>query len=125
MRQSFSAVSETEDIKKYGPLTDDLLREGLKKDKGEAAQLVSWRCEDFTKLGDNYATFVTSVKIEYKEKGQGESREVSYVTKIAHQLTGSMNNITSMVFHREGASFIEILPAVNEALKEVHMDAIR
>ncbi|XP_050727369.1 uncharacterized protein LOC127004088 isoform X2 [Eriocheir sinensis] len=118
-------VTETEDTKKYVPLTDNLVREALRKDKGEAALLVSWRCEDFTKKGDNYACFVTSVNVKYKENGQGEPRQVSYVAKIAHQMTGSMTELMNEVFHKEGTCFNEILPAVNEALKELHMDSIR
>lgn len=117
-------MSET-DTKKYDPLTEDLVCEALRKDKGKEAQLISWKCEDFTKKGDNYASFVTSVKVEYKEKGLGEPRQVSYVAKISHQIAGPIAQTMNDVFRREGASFTEILPAVNEVLKELHMDAIR
>lgn len=112
-------------MKKYGPLTDNLVREALKKDKGEAALLVSWRCEDFTKKGDNYACFVTSVKVNYKENGHEEPRQVSYVAKIAHQLSGILTELMNEVFQKEGTCFNEILPAVNELLEELHIDSIR
>ncbi|XP_050727767.1 uncharacterized protein LOC127004245 isoform X2 [Eriocheir sinensis] len=118
-------MSETENTKLYWPLTEDLVLEALRKDKGEAAQLVLWRCKDFTKKGDNYVCFVTSVSVEYKEEGQAEPRHVSYVAKIAHQMKGGMTKMRNDVFLKEGASYIEILPAANEALKELHMDAIR
>lgn len=121
----FSTVSETEDTKKYGPLTDNLVKEALRKDKGEAALLVSWRCEDFTKKGDNYACVVTSIKVEYKENEQGEPRQVSYVAKITHQIVGVMAELMNDVFLKEGAAFGEILPAVNQVLKDLNMDAIR
>ncbi|XP_050727759.1 uncharacterized protein LOC127004243 isoform X1 [Eriocheir sinensis] len=118
-------VSETKDTERYAPLTQDLVREALRKDKGEAAQLVSWRCKDFTNKGDNYACFVTSVSVQYKEEGQAEPRQVSYVAKIAHQVKSVMNSLMNEVFLKEGANFTEILPAANEALKELHMDPIR
>ncbi|KAG0697285.1 hypothetical protein GWK47_026362 [Chionoecetes opilio] len=123
-----SYLAEAEDTtKKYGPLTDDLLRNTLRKDKGDAAELVSWKCEDFTKKGDNYASFVTSVKVQYREAKEGALKEASYVAKIAHQLEmeTKFRSITNEVFEKEGCCFIEILPKMNQAMRELHLDAIR
>lgn len=120
---SFPAVTEMED--KYEPLTEDIVREALWKDKGVEAQLVSWRCQDFTKEGDNYTSFVTSVIVEYKENGQGELQHVSYVAKIAKQSKGCMAKLMHESFLMEFATFNEILPATNEILKDLHMEAIR
>ncbi|KAG0728017.1 hypothetical protein GWK47_003882 [Chionoecetes opilio] len=121
-------VAEAEDTtKKYGPLTDDLLRNTLRKDKGDAAELVSWKCEDFTKKGDNYASFVTSVKVQYREAKEGALKEASYVAKIAHQMEmeTKFRSIMNEVFEKEGCCFLEILPKMNQAMRELHLDAIR
>lgn len=114
-----------DDTKKYEPLTEDLVLEALRKDKGEDAQLVSWKYKDFTKKGDNYACFVTGVEVQYKDEEHGAPMGVTYVAKLSHQITSSFADMMNEVFQKEGACFLEILPKVNEVLRELHIDGIR
>ncbi|KAK8407281.1 hypothetical protein O3P69_002085 [Scylla paramamosain] len=114
-----------DDTKKYEPLTEDLVREALRRDKGEDAQLVSWKYKDFTKKGDNYACFVTSVEVQYKEEEHGASMEITYVAKLAHQIASPLTELMNEVFQKEGTCFMEILPKMNEVLKELDIDSIR
>ena len=118
-------MAEVEDDTKYEPLTESLIWEALRNDKGKNARLVSWKYKDFTKKGDNYACFVTSVDVQYKEEEHEESMEVTYVAKLAHQIASSFKEMMNEVFQKEGTCFMEIIPKLNEVLKELHIDSIR
>ena len=119
-------MAEADDsTKKYKPLTEDLVRKTLRQDKGKGAQLVSWEYKDFTKKGDNYACFVTSVKVQYKDEEQRSSGEITYVGKIAHQMESAFADLMNEVFQKEGTCFIEIMPQINDALLELQLDGIR
>ena len=95
----------------------------VKADKGSDAVLDSFRVEDFTKKGDNYACVVTSVVVQYTRLGKpGES---SYVVKLNPCHEGSLGSMMHIVFEKETAFYTKILPLLNKKLTEVNEHPLR
>ncbi|XP_042874594.1 uncharacterized protein LOC122254789 [Penaeus japonicus] len=98
-------------------VTEEAVKETLKADKGAEAQLTSWRIEDFTKLGDNYASVVTSVVVGFTR--EGTESQTSYVVKInpCHGFQ-NMEKATNIGFVKETEFYGKLLPQLNSALEE-------
>lgn len=72
-------MTEAEDPRSL--ITATHIQAALTKNQGQDARLISWKLEDFTKKGDNYASFVTSVRVHFSLAGSSSKEEVSYVAK--------------------------------------------
>lgn len=99
-------------------VTEAHVREALAVDKGTTAQLTSWSVVDFTKQGDNYACFVSSVRVKFLLDGQ--SSEVVYVVKLNPcRNFESMREFTQNVFEKESKFYLSLLPELNSVLNEI------
>ncbi|XP_063597604.1 uncharacterized protein LOC134774190 [Penaeus indicus] len=99
-------------------ITERHILTALTKDQGQDARLVSWNLEDFTKRGDNYASFVTSVKVHFTLSGS--SRETSYVAKTNPRR--SIKALEAMMrshFRREEVFYATLKPMLDEELRRL------
>ncbi|XP_068229655.1 uncharacterized protein [Palaemon carinicauda] len=104
-------------------ITEDDVKETLLSDKGEEAELSSWEVVDFTKEGDNYSTFVTSIQVTYFMND--EELQVSYITKVnpCRKMEG-FESITHALFEKEANFYLNVVPDLNSALEEAGMEAL-
>ncbi|XP_037794500.1 uncharacterized protein LOC119589919 isoform X1 [Penaeus monodon] len=105
-------------------VTEEAVQEALKADKGVEAQLTSWRIEDFTKFGDNYASIVTSVVVSFVLDGVDE--QTSYVVKVnpCHSYQ-NMEGATNIGFVKEAEFYGKLLPRLNAAMEEASLKTLR
>lgn len=102
----------------YKLLTEANVSAALASDQGPEAELLSWEIRDFTKKGDNYACFVTSVQVRFRLGG--EERATSYVAKLnPRRADEGLNEMVSQIFSREGTVFTEVIPAMNQILARI------
>ncbi|KAB7500015.1 hypothetical protein Anas_13176 [Armadillidium nasatum] len=105
-------------------ITEELVKNGLQKDKGENAELLSWNIKDFTSKGDGYTSFVTSVTVKYK-KDEIQS-EASYVVKLNPKRPPSpFSDMTKMMFPRETVILNDIIGAMNKHLERLFLEPLR
>ena len=97
-------------------LTREVIAQVFKADKGQDAELLSFELKDFTKKGDNYASFITSIVCSgtYEE----QKIEENYVVKVnlAKEQT-PFQCFLNMVFEREKKFLTEVLPKINQVLE--------
>ncbi|XP_042858440.1 uncharacterized protein LOC122244565 isoform X2 [Penaeus japonicus] len=104
-------------VESHKLLTEDKIKSALESDRGTEAELLSWTIKDFTKKGDNYACFVTSVEVQYRLGGK--ERTTSYVAKLNPCRTNeALNEMMGKIFYREGTVFTKVIPAMNEILTQ-------
>lgn len=102
----------------YKLLTEANVSAALASDQGPEAELLSWEIRDFTKKGDNYACFVTSVQVRFRVGA--EERATSYVAKLnPRRADEGLNEMVSQIFSREGTVFTEVIPAMNQILARI------
>ncbi|XP_066990443.1 uncharacterized protein [Macrobrachium rosenbergii] len=108
---------EEEPVDPKSLIADEDVKGTLLSDKGEDAELVSWEVVDFTKTGDNYSTFVTSIQVTYSSND--EQLQVSYVVKVnpCRKLEG-FQSITHTLFEKEANFYKSIVPDLNSVLEE-------
>ena len=88
----------------------------LRNDKGPDAKLDSFKVEDFTKKGDNYACVVTSIIVEYTQNGK--PNQTSYVVKLNPCYgEGLSSAVINPIFKGETGFYKLILPELNKLLK--------
>ncbi|KAK4307918.1 hypothetical protein Pmani_020366 [Petrolisthes manimaculis] len=129
MRFFFFSVS-TEATEKRDPLsliTEQHVKSALRKDKGDEAQLLTWNINNFTKKGDNLASVVTSVVIDYHLAHLGsETHQTSYIIKLNPCITSAFtDSFTNMVFEKEVNFYEEILPDLNHMLNNTGQESLR
>ncbi|XP_037797737.1 uncharacterized protein LOC119592917, partial [Penaeus monodon] len=96
-------------------ITENHILKALTKDQGRDARLISWSLEDFTKKGDNYASFVTSAKVRFTLSGS--SREVSYVAKTnPRRSIKALEPMMRSHFRREEVFYATLAPMLDERL---------
>ncbi|XP_042874593.1 uncharacterized protein LOC122254788 [Penaeus japonicus] len=97
-------------------ITEESVKEALRADKGNEAQLTSWEIKDFTRKGDNYVALVTSVEVEFALNG--EEKKVSYVIKAnpCHDAK-SYEDVTHAIFLKEAHFYTNLLPQLNLILQ--------
>jgi len=101
-------------------ITAEAVTAALTADKGAQAKLKSFKVSDFTAKGDNYATFVTSVMVEYCV--ENEVQNVSYVVKCNPQNSmESMSDSIAFVFRKETMFYEQLLPELNAILKSLNL----
>jgi len=99
--------------------------QALKADKGAQAELKSFQAVDFTAKGDNYASYVTSVEVEYCLPG-GDLQKVTYVVKCNPQRSmQSMNDIVSFIFKKETIFYEKIVPEINAVFKSLGLPNLK
>ncbi|XP_076066181.1 uncharacterized protein LOC143039817 [Oratosquilla oratoria] len=105
-------------------ITEDLVRNCLRADKGQGAVLQSFEVRDFTKKGDNYMTIVTSVFVQYRKDEKDHS--ISYVVKLNPQRAmAALNNALELIFTKETGFYKEISPALNKQLELTGQPGLR
>ncbi|XP_068229156.1 uncharacterized protein [Palaemon carinicauda] len=98
-------------------ITEDEVKQSLQADKGEEAELTSFEIVDFTKPGDNYSNFVTSIEVKYTL--EDEEQEVVYVAKVnpCKKLEG-FEEMSHEFFEKEIKFYQEVIPELNAVLEE-------
>lgn len=118
-------VIEEPEVKGYKQVTEENVKEALRADKGSGAHLVSWRIQDFTNKGDNYACIVTSVVVKYIL--EGIQQETTYVAKFFRDFgpESSFQDMMQFIFVKEGSCLKDILPEMNKVMKQIGHHGIR
>lgn len=99
-------------------MTDEVIQEALRADKGPDASLVSWKFEDFTMKGDNYTCLVTCLVVQYTLGGKLE--EATYVAKMRRNIAmDTFASVIQKLVKWEGTCLAEIVPCMNKILKEL------
>jgi len=102
----------------------EMVLEVLRKDKGSDAILKSFNLIDFTKKGDNYSCFVTSIVAEYMIEGKVSSAK--YIAKMNPKRGfAAGDGFTAIQFKQENKFYAEILPELNQVLQENHQESLR
>jgi len=105
-------------------ITKEMIMEVLRKDKGSDVILKSFQIKDFTKKGDNYSCFVTSINAEYMIEGKISSAK--YIAKMnAKRGLNAGEAITASQFRQENMFYAELLPELNEILQANHQESMR
>ncbi|XP_037775108.1 uncharacterized protein LOC119572204 isoform X2 [Penaeus monodon] len=105
-------------------LTNHLVQHVLEADKGNNATLTSWCFDDLTSDGDNYSTYVTSVKVAYSQGGA--ALETTYVAKLNPCGNVSKSgSLTSSMFEKEGQFYTKLEPALSLELTALGHESLR
>ncbi|KAK3894911.1 hypothetical protein Pcinc_001359 [Petrolisthes cinctipes] len=127
MRLSFSFSVSAEATGKRDPLnfiTEQHVKSALRKEKGDEAQLLIWNINNFTEKGDNMATVVTSVVVDYHLGS--ETHQTSYIIKLNPCITSALNDLfTNMIFEKEVNFYEKILPDLNHILNNAGQESLR
>ncbi|XP_066990856.1 uncharacterized protein [Macrobrachium rosenbergii] len=119
------AANEMKPVTPQSVITEDSVKKVLEADKGSDALLKSWKVIDFTKPGDNYACFVTSVGVKFS-KGNEEDCEVSYIVKLnAQRRMEGIPDMTPFMFKKEGKFYEQLAPVLNGALTAAGQKPLR
>ena len=115
-----NAVTEDANSSSKDLLTKEIVAQVFKADKGQNAELLSFEIKDFTKKGDNYASYVTSVIC--KGTCEGQDVEGNYVVKAPSGIgVANFLQFLNMIFVREGSFYTKVLPKLNEVLSHFQM----
>ena len=96
----------------------------LKTEKGQSAQLESFQIEDFTSKGDNYASIVSSVKVNFEK--DGKRQRTSYIVKLNPCVPiPMMEKIGNKSFEKETKFYENILPLLNAELEKIKEPRLR
>ncbi|KAB7500114.1 hypothetical protein Anas_04970, partial [Armadillidium nasatum] len=117
-------TEESIPIKSYQLVTDELVMEALKNDKGQEAELLSWKIKPFTKKGDNFSSIVVSIEVRYRKNGT--ETEDTFVAKI--NPLRPMSPITEAMeesYAREPIILSSIIGGMNQHLENLRLDKIR
>ncbi|KAB7499292.1 hypothetical protein Anas_04960 [Armadillidium nasatum] len=125
-------------------ITEELVRNGLQKDKGKNAELLSWNIKDFTNKGDGYTSFRNKCNalqhVKYKKGNEESQSEASYVVKLnPKRPPGPMTKMmeshvsTRRSVHKnliESSSIkllilTDIIGAMNEHLDRLNLEPLR
>ncbi|XP_076032190.1 uncharacterized protein LOC143019993 [Oratosquilla oratoria] len=105
-------------------ITEKLVIACLRADKGEDAVFQSYKIKDFTKVGDNYISVVTSVQVQYT---LGEKdHQVGYVVKLnPNWKFGEATDVLREFFSKEGGFYKEIKPVLDQELMDIGLPCLR
>ncbi|XP_064121425.1 uncharacterized protein LOC135225828 isoform X3 [Macrobrachium nipponense] len=119
------ASSEKKTVVPQSLIAEESVKKVLETDKGSDVLLKSWKVVDFTKPGDNYTCFVTSVEVKFS-KGNGEDCEVTYIVKLnAQRKMEGFPDMTPFLFTKEGKFYEQLVPVLNEALTAAGQKPLR
>ncbi|XP_042223023.1 uncharacterized protein LOC121867237 [Homarus americanus] len=100
------------------------VKSALEADKGSNAQLISWKVEDFTIKGDNYACVVTSIKVTYRQGGS--EHKATYVAKCNPcRQHATLDEFVHMAFEKEAGFYQDLLPLLNTELIRIKHEPLR
>ena len=100
-------------------LTFECVETAVQKDKGNDFKLLSFEVRDFTKEGDNYLSFVTSVLSQVENAKTGEKEEISYIAKLNPcKSSQSSDKSTNKMFLHECKILTHVIPLFNSVLLE-------
>ena len=103
-------------INSYDIITCNGIKDALQKSHGPDYKLISFHIKDFTKKGDNYASFVTSVVVNVRKGENGKEEEMCYIVKLNPCRNNPWDIIASTLFRREGVCFTQIGPDLSKIL---------
>ncbi|KAF2358973.1 Protein of unknown function DUF227 [Trinorchestia longiramus] len=105
-------------------VTEEHVKEALLKDIGPDAKYKAFEIIDFCSKGDNYACFVTSVKVIFVLGG--EEKSVTYIAKLNPGAQMElMQYFTKTAFEKEGQFYFDMIPALNKILKNVSLPQLK
>lgn len=106
-------------------INEENVKATLANDKGSAATYTAHEIIDFTALGDNYACFVTSVKVLFTMNGQDD--EETYIVKLNPCRSGmpEFEFMTTLIFEKECQAYTVIVPQLNAILSELGQPELR
>ena len=97
-------------------LTNDVILSAIRNDKNCEVELLSWKTKNFTKIGDNYASFVTSIEAEISINGIKD--EVYYIAKLNPCRTSECWNVfNNHAFKQEIEFLTQIKPMLSSFIK--------
>lgn len=116
---------KTEKVDPKSLITEAHVKTALAKDKGSDAKLSSWTIHDFTERGDNFATIVTSVKVEFTKEGKEQSE--TYVVKLnpCRPKVKNMSDMWAKLFLKEIGFYDELGPELSSELTAVGERGLR
>jgi len=119
------ASEAVEEVSKPGDvITAAAVTRALRADKGDQAELKSFRVVDFTAKGDNYASYVTSVEVDYCLEAR-TVKNVTYVVKcIAEGSWETICDTSSFIFKKETTFYENIFPVLNKAIKTLALPSL-
>ncbi|CAL4238977.1 unnamed protein product, partial [Meganyctiphanes norvegica] len=122
-RSPYSTSSRMDNPEATSLLKKYQIKSTLLADKGVEATLVSWTTKPFTKKGDNFSAFITSIVVTYILDNREET--VTYVAKInpCRYDTG-FDEVQNTFFKREGQFYMEILNDINKELLKSEISTI-
>lgn len=102
----------------------DDVQKALLSEMGPQAVMESFKIEDFTAKGDNYACVVSSVRVTYKK--DNDVQETSYVVKL-NPCRGQvgMGAMSEVMFSKETGFYVEILPKLNLELQKIGISPLK
>ncbi|KAL7648247.1 UNVERIFIED_CONTAM: hypothetical protein RMT77_000153 [Armadillidium vulgare] len=111
-------------LKSYELVSNELVTDALKNDKGPNAELLSWEIKPFTNKGDNYSSIVVGITVSYR-KNEMDS-ECTYVAKLnpLRPLNSNTENFENS-YTRETEVLNGIVEGMNNQLKQLGFDAIK
>ncbi|KAF2358972.1 Protein of unknown function DUF227 [Trinorchestia longiramus] len=119
-----SATLLNTNAKAHQTVTEELVKKALLSDKGPEAKYKAFEIIDFCSKGDNYACFVTSVKVIFLLGG--EEKTETYITKINHgNEQGDFEQFSAVMFRKEGKFYTSLVPAMNEELQNLGLSALK
>ncbi|RXG70566.1 hypothetical protein Avbf_01638 [Armadillidium vulgare] len=119
-----SEVQGSAPLKSYELVSNELVTDALKNDKGPNAELLSWEIKPFTNKGDNYSSIVVGITVSYR-KNEMDS-ECTYVAKLnpLRPLNSNTENFEKS-YTRETEVLNGIVEGMNNELKRLGFDAIK
>lgn len=108
-------------------ITEQHVTSALKKDKGDKTHLFNWTINNFTHNGDNLASVVTRLVVDYTPNVTShQTQQTSYIIKINPCLTAGLHDVvTSMMFEKEVNFYEEVLPDLNDVLQKTGQETLR
>ena len=104
-------------------VTDEGVRKALQKKEGVDVELKQWEVKDFTKMGDNYASVVSSVIVNYIKNNKEE--KTTFIVKLNPLRKLLEGEKTNNFFIKEAQFYTVILPKLNSILKEINEPALK
>ncbi|RXG70567.1 hypothetical protein Avbf_01639, partial [Armadillidium vulgare] len=108
----------------YALVTEELVKEALKNDKGSDVELLSWEIKPLTNVGDNYSSIVVAIEVNYQNNG-GKLQD-SFVAKLNPLRPDSaFTEAMEQLYTRETVILSSIIGGMNKQLKTLKLDKIK
>ncbi|XP_042872421.1 uncharacterized protein LOC122253421 [Penaeus japonicus] len=104
-------------------ITKENVEAALKTDKGSEAHLVSFTVQECTKKGDNYATMVARVNVNYSLNETDHS--VSYIVKYNPKSFKAFEKFAYIVFKKETMFYQHLVHDIQSQLQDIGQTPLR